>query len=120
MAKHLEQGKKGEELALQYLKSLGYQILELNWRFSRAEIDLIAKENDTLVFVEVKTRSSSSYGMPEEFVNEHKEALLLDAAGVYAESIGHEWSVRFDLITLIGSDNNFELQHFKDVFYPEW
>jgi len=120
MAKHLEQGKKGEELALQYLKSLGYQILEINWPFSRAEIDLIAMDNDTLVFVEVKTRSSSSYGMPEEFVNDRKETLLLDAAGVYAESIAHEWAVRFDLISLIGTGNTYELQHFKDVFYPEW
>ena len=91
MAELHETGKKGEKLALDHLKSKGYEILESNWRFSRAEIDIIAKIDDILIFVEVKTRSSEFFGQPEEFIDHKKDKLVADAASEYMKQVGHEW-----------------------------
>ena len=119
MAKHLETGRTGENIAVQYLKEKGYQILETNWRFSKAEIDIIAKDGDMLVFIEVKTRSNGYYGEPESFVTPQKEALLFDAANRYMEQINHDWEIRFDVIGIILKDvGNYQLKHTEDAFYP--
>ena len=114
-----EIGDLGEAKAAAYLKEKGYQILEKNWRYKRAEIDLIGKLEDTLIFVEVKTLSYAYYGRPEEAVTENKEALIMDAAQRYMEQIGHEWAVRFDIISII-LDKKLEikeLEHFEDAFF---
>ena len=113
-------GRKGEELARIYLESKGYKILELNWRFSKAEIDIIAKDKEVLVFVEVKTRSYTYFGEPEDFVSDNKERVMTDAAGVYAISIGHEWEIRFDIVSIVTKGEYHELKHFKDVFFEGW
>jgi len=119
MATTKEIGDKGEKIASEYLKKEGYALLEKNWRFSRAEIDLIAKEGEILVFVEVKALSYAFYKRPEEAVTATKEALIMDAAQRYMEKIGHEWEIRFDIISII-LDKNLkikELEHFKDAFF---
>ena len=119
MAKHNETGKHGEDLATNYLRQLGYMILETNWRFSRAEVDIIAKDDEILVFVEVKTRSSTYFGQPEEFVTPKKERFMADAASVFMEKIGHDWEIRFDIISVIlENPNKPEINHFKDAFFP--
>lgn len=120
MASNKDIGRKGEELARIYLESKAYVILELNWRFSKAEIDIIAKDKEVLVFVEVKTRSYNYYGEPEDFISENKVSVLTDAAAVYANSIGHEWEIRFDIISIITKGEYHELKHFKDVFFEGW
>ncbi len=120
MAKHLNIGKKGEEVAMNYLESLGYKILETNWRFSRAEVDIIAMDKEIMVFVEVKTRSYDAFGQPEEFVSRAKEQLLMDAASVYMEQAKHDWEIRFDIISIISRANYHELKHFKDAFFDGW
>lgn len=118
MAEKHEIGRKGEDFACNYLRKNGFTILERNWRFSKAEIDIIAKANEVLVFVEVKTKSYTFYGKPEESVTEKKQALIIDAANQYMESIGHEWEIRFDIIGLIlKKDGSFELEHFEDAFF---
>ena len=87
MSKHLETGKKGEEVAIKHLEKNNFAILEKNWRYSRAEVDIICKEGDVLVFVEVKTRSYDFFGDPSSFVTSSKENLLLDAANpIYGEN----------------------------------
>ncbi|KXK37749.1 MAG: YraN family protein [Saprospiraceae bacterium] len=112
-------GKRGEDHAVAFLQEAGYDILERNWRFSKAEIDIIAKDGDILVFVEVKTKSYTYFGAPEESVSAHKEALMIDAAGQYMESINHEWEIRFDIISIVlNKDDQFEITHYKDAFYP--
>ena len=68
MAKHYDLGKKGEEIAANYLAEKGYKIIARNWRFGKDEIDIIAEHDNFLVIIEVKTRSSSDYGEPEEAV----------------------------------------------------
>ena len=119
MAQHNETGKFGEILALQFLQSKGLRILEQNWRHHKAEIDIIAKEGDVLVFVEVKTRTNTFYGEPAEFITARKERLLIDAATAYMESINHEWEIRFDVVGIILNDQDEpNIQYYKDAFFP--
>lgn len=118
MAKHNETGNRGEAIAAAYLAAQGWEILERNWRFSRAEIDIIAKEGKVLVFVEVKTRSTDYFGKPEEFVSFRKEQLMTDAAGVYMEKTSHDWEIRFDIISVILKGEQHRLEHFRDAFFP--
>lgn len=119
MAEHLKLGQKGEEIALNYLENKGYSILEVNWRHRRAEVDLIAKDGEVLVFVEVKTRSTEMWGAPELFVSTRKEQLLSAALSVYMEQIGHTWEVRFDIIAVIILEGGHtEIRHHKDAFFP--
>ncbi len=121
MASHNELGKKGEVLAQKWLSNIGYQILETNWRFSKAEIDIIAKDENILVFIEVKTRSYESFGSPETFVDEQKEIFMLDAANVYMEKIGHDWEIRFDIVAVtLYKGRPPKIRHFKDAFFPSW
>lgn len=119
MAKHLETGKTGENLAVKFLKEKGYEILETNWRFRRSEVDIIAKDGPILVFVEVKTRSYDYFGKPESFVSARKKVLLQDAAAAYMHHIKHTWEIRFDIIGILMPKNkNVEINHFEDAFFP--
>lgn len=112
-------GEKGELEAQEYLKLKGYELLETNWRYSRAEIDIIAKVEEILVFIEVKTRSYEYYGAPEDSISAGKEALIIDAAQRYMESIGYDWQIRFDIISIILDKSLIvkRLQHFEDAFF---
>lgn len=109
----------GEAKARNHLEQLGYTILEQNWRFKRAEIDIIAKHDGVLIFVEVKTRSYDYYGKPEEFLTARQEQLIIDAGSQYMSQIGHEWEIRFDIVAiLLDKNGNFDLNHYKDAFFP--
>jgi len=110
-------GNYGEKLAAEFLCHKGYEILETNYRSQKAEIDLIARKEDLLVFVEVKTRKSVLYGNPEEFVNHKKIEMILSAAEQYIYK--HDWTgdIRFDVIAIILTGNKPEIVHFKDSFY---
>lgn len=119
MAKHLQTGKQGEKLAVAYLTKEGYQILATNWRYRRSEVDIIAKDNKILVFVEVKTRRDDYFGKPEVAVTKRKQQLLIDAGNAYMRKINHDWEIRFDIIAIVTrSENDIEIQHFKDAFFP--
>ena len=98
MGKNNTLGLEGEQLASDYLKNKGWIIHEMNYRFSRSEIDLIAAKNDLLIFVEVKTRTNTSFGLPEEFVDEKKQKISIKLQiTIFVKSIGKETS---DLILL--------------------
>lgn len=119
MAKHNETGKKGEDIAAQILHHKGYIILKTNWRHRRTEIDIIAQDGQTLVFVEVKTRSTAYFGDPSESITERKEALLFDAAGAYMEETDHEGPIRFDIISVIMEPGKTPtVDHYEDAFFP--
>lgn len=121
MAKNNEIGLQGEQIAVNHLKLNGYEILHQNWRFSKAEIDIIAKKDDHLIFVEVKTRSYVYFGQPSEWVSGQKERLMIDAAIVFMNSIGYEWKFRFDIISVVlAKDGEFKLEHVEDAFFPGW
>lgn len=112
-------GQLGEDLACQFLLEQGYTIETRNWRFKKAEIDVIAKHNNCLIFIEVKARTNTNFGHPEEFINAKKEAMLIDASQRYMESIGYDWEIRFDIISIIltKSLKIKKIDHFKDAFF---
>ena len=119
MARQQTIGNLGEEKATLFLQEIGYKILERNWRFSKAEIDIIAKDGEVLVFVEVKSKSYTFFGAPEESVSAYKENLIIDAAHQYMIKIGHDWEIRFDIISIVFDKNkDASITHFKDAFFP--
>tara|TARA_Y100000739_G_scaffold222056_1_gene223206 strand:- start:393 stop:767 length:375 start_codon:yes stop_codon:yes gene_type:complete len=118
MAFHNQLGEEGEKIAIQYLKSKGYIIHHTNWRMSHLEIDVIAEDNNELVFVEVKTRSSNQFGEPEDAVDYKKEKDLIRLADVYLENLQIEVLSRFDIISIILSDSESNITHFEDAFSP--
>lgn len=119
MAAHNDIGLRGEQLARTYLEEKGYRIIVANWRHGRGEIDLIANFQETLIFVEVKTRSSSAFGQPDEFVGPKKEQMLAQAAGVYMEQVRYQGEIRFDIIAvLLPPKGNPSIRHIQDAFFP--
>lgn len=116
MAIHNELGKKGEQLAVAYLLEKGYKILEKNYRYLKAEVDIIAQQENTLAVVEVKTRSSDVFGNPQDFVNPKKIKLLVSAIDAYVTSRNLEVEVRFDIIAILKEKNEFKIEHLEDAF----
>lgn len=116
MAQHNELGKKGEELAIDFLVKKGYSIRDVNWRYQKAEVDIIAQKNTILAVVEVKTRSSTNFGNPEDFVSPKKIKLLVTAIDEYVTSKDLEVEVRFDIIAIIKEQNSFNIEHIEDAF----
>ena len=117
MASHNELGKLGEELAVDFLQQNGYDILETNWTFQKAEIDIIAQKEKTLAIVEVKTRSSIDFGLPQDFVKSKKIQLLVKAVNEYVISNDLDITVRFDIIAIHKEENDFKIEHIEDAFY---
>ena len=117
MAEHNELGKKGEELAIDFLIKKGYTIRDKNYRYLKAEVDIIAQKEDILAIVEVKTRSSRDFGLPQDFVNQKKIKLLVMATDHYVISKDLDVNVRFDIIAIIHENNKFEIEHIEDAFY---
>ncbi len=120
MAPHLLKGIDGESLAATFLEKKGWRIAARNWRGGRGEIDIIAWADDNLlVFVEVKTRSSDSFGGPERAITARKRKKLAHTAGLYMESIGYEWEIRFDVVALVLRQGKLiDLRHVEDAFFP--
>ena len=117
MAEHNELGKLGEELAVEFLQKEGYEILDTNWTFQKAEIDIIAKKENTLAIVEVKTRSSLEFGLPQDFVKPKKIQLLVKAVNEYVVSKNLDVDVRFDIIAIHKEGKSFVIEHLIDAFY---
>lgn len=117
MASHNDLGKFGEELAVDFLEKNGYEILETNWVFDKAEIDIIAQKNGILAIVEVKTRSSIEFGLPQEFVKPKKIKLLLKAVDEYVVQNDLDVEVRFDIIAIHKENDNFNIEHIEEAFY---
>lgn len=118
MSKHYDLGKKGEETAANYLAAKGYRIIERNWRFGKDEIDIIAEYDNFLVVVEVKTRSTSYYGNPEEAVDEQKQGFLIRAANEYVLQKEIDLEVRFDIFSIVIESGKQTINHIEDAFYP--
>lgn len=117
MAQHNDLGKKGEQVAVDYLLKKGYKIIERNYRFDKAEVDIIAKFEDTLAIIEVKTRSSIDFGNPQDFVNKKKIKLLVKAVDEYVTVSKLDVEVRFDIIAIVNRKKGFEIEHLEDAFY---
>lgn len=117
MAEHNDLGKLGEELAIAHLKKEGYTILETNWVFQKAEIDIIAKKGTVLAIVEVKTRSSADFGLPQDFVKPKKIQLLVKAVNEYIITNDLETDARFDIIAVQKKGDTYDIEHLEDAFY---
>lgn len=117
MAEHNELGKLGEELAVEFLQKEGYFILETNWVFQKAEIDIIAQKENVLAIIEVKTRSSIDFGLPQDFVKPKKMQLLVKAANEYVVVNELDVNVRFDIIAVYKEFEKFNIEHIKEAFY---
>ena len=118
MAGNITIGEKGEKLAAEYLIRKKYRIVSLNWRYKHKEIDIIAYDNDRLVIVEVKLRSTDYFGDPSEFVTKKKQRYLIEAAEAYLDTIPAEPEVRFDIVAITGTDGNYHIEHLDDAFNP--
>src|SRR5690554_2587500 len=116
MAEHNELGKIGEEKAVEYLISKGFTILNKNWRFQKAEIDIIAQKENLLIAAEVKTRSSLEFGNPQDFVNPKKIRLLVQAFDQYIISKDLDVNARFDIIAVLVRGSEFKIEHLEDAF----
>jgi putative endonuclease len=117
MAEHNELGKLGEELAVDFLEKNGYEILETNWTFQKAEVDIIAKKDAILAVIEVKTRSSLDYGLPQDFVKPKKIQLLVKAINEYVIANDLDVEVRFDIIAIHATGTSFDIEHLEAAFY---
>ena len=119
MAQHNTDGSRAERFAKEFLIAKGYEVLEENWRYRRAEVDLIARHNNTLVFIEVKARSGTGFGLPQDFVDVKKQKLLALAANEYLFLQQHEGEIRFDIIAILFKKGfeEYGIRHIEDAFW---
>ncbi|MDR0892070.1 MAG: YraN family protein [Mediterranea sp.] len=118
MARHNELGKEGEDAAAAYLEKRGYLIRHRNWRRGHLELDIVAVHEGELVVVEVKTRTNTDFGNPEEAVTPMKIRRTVRAADTYIKFFDIALPVRFDIVTVVGSAAPFTIEHIPDAFLP--
>lgn len=120
MAKHNDLGKWGEQKAVEVLKQKGYQVVELNYRFQRDEVDVIATKEEKYIFVEVKTRTNTQIQEPEQAVTKAKQKRIFKVAHHYLELNNIEKEAQFDIITVTQKQSGLEVNHIADAFMPQW
>lgn len=116
MAKHNELGKKGEELAVAHLLQNGYEIVVQNFRYRRAEVDIIARKENILAVIEVKTRSTADFGDPQNFVNRKQILSLVKAIDFFVNHHSLDVEVRFDIMAIIKRETDIFIEHLEDAF----
>lgn len=117
MAQHNELGKKGEQLAVDFLIENNYQIIERNYRFDKAEVDIIAQKDAILAIIEVKTRSSLDFGNPQDFVKPKQIKNLVKAVDEYVTVNNLDTEVRFDIIAIVKEGYQYKIEHLENAFY---
>lgn len=118
MVSRRDTGTVAEKIAEQHLVKLGYEILDKNWYYGHYELDIVARDGSELVIVEVKSRTGLFYEHPSEAVTGTKIRRIVDAADAYIIEKDLNLETRFDIITIIFYDKSFELEHFKDAYFP--
>ena len=117
MSDNIKKGNEGEDLAVAFLEQKGFTVLERNYRYKRSEIDLIVKRENWLVFIEVKTRTSTAFGYPEEFVDAHKKKMIFQGALNYMIEEDWQGNVRYDIVAIHFRADQPEIHHIEDAFY---
>ncbi|MGC6432368.1 MAG: YraN family protein [Jejuia sp.] len=117
MAQHNELGKKGEQLAVDFLLKKDYDIIERNYRFEKAEVDIIAQKGDVLAIIEVKTRSTADFGDPQDFVKPKQIKNLVKAVDEYVSVNDLDVEVRFDIIAIVKEKEGYNIEHLENAFY---
>ncbi len=118
MSDHNETGNKGEKVAQEFLIKKGYRILDVNWRYQFKEIDIVAQLNNTVVFIEVKTRATLAFELPQEAVTLKKMRNLVFAADAYLVQKNIDLNSRFDIVTVLAAEPFRILEHIEDAFRP--
>lgn len=117
MAEHTDFGKQAEQYAVEYLESKGYRIVAKNFRYQKAEIDIIAEHDNLLVIIEVKARANNLFIEPYEAVDKRKIKLIVSAADAFLREKQYEKEVRFDIVSIIrGEGNQLKIQHIENAF----
>ncbi|MFD0977068.1 YraN family protein [Salinimicrobium gaetbulicola] len=116
MADHNELGKEGEDLAVTHLLKNGYKIVARNFRYQKAEVDIIARKKDVLAVIEVKTRSTPDFGDPQNFLKQKQINSLVKAIDFFVNEHDLEVNVRFDIIAIIKNKAGTKIEHLKDAF----
>lgn len=121
MSHNRQKGEKGEQAAVDFLIAQGYEILERNFFYSHAELDVICRHKQEIVFVEVKSRFTPEHGDPEDFVNRRKQMLIAKAAEAWL--MMRQWEEkpsRFDVVTIDFTVNPPSIRHYVDAFIIGW
>ena len=118
MAQHNELGKEGERLACEQLERTGHVILTTNYTFQKGEIDIIARKDDLVLIVEVKTRSTPDFGNPQDFLKPAQIQRLVVTANHYMENeVEEDLELRFDIVAIIKNKLGTNVEHIEDAFY---
>lgn len=117
MGKHNEFGKEGEEIAVNFLLEKGYRILSQNFRYLKAEIDIIAEKDNIVAMIEVRARSNNQIITIADTISQKKIKLLVSAANYYMTEMKIDKEVRFDLIAILKNKKIFKIDHMKSAFY---
>ena len=118
MAESHNLGQKGEDLAADHLEKAGYKILFRNWKWGKHEIDIIAENQDFIIFAEVKTRNNDFYMHPASAVTREKQKSIIWAANGYLQKFNVDKESRFDVITIIKTGESYQIDHIEGAFYP--
>lgn len=116
MASHNELGKLGEDLAVEYLLKKGYKIVARNFIYHKAEVDIMARKDNTLAIIEVKTRSTPDFGNPQEFLKAKQIQRLIKAVDHFVTAHDMDVEVRFDIVAIIKNKAGTRLDHIEDAF----
>jgi len=119
MTNTVQFGRQAEHLAEMFLLSKGYQIIQTNWRYRNKEIDIICIHNGILIIVEVKSRMQSIHPIAGEVVNIKKQRNIIQAAEAYLLKYNINLPTRFDIISVLFYDYNFDIEHIENAFFPE-
>ena len=117
MALHNELGKQGEEMAVDFLLKSDYNILSRNYRYEKAEVDILAQKNGILAAIEVKTRSTNDFGNPQDFVKPKQIKNLVKAVDAYINEFELDLEVSFAIIAIVNGKDSLTIEHLKDAFY---
>lgn len=118
MAFHNELGKKGEDIATEFLRKSGMIILDRNWTFLKGELDIVALHKDKLIVAEVKTRSIYYHAETDDLIGKKKLNQLYATTDRYMEIKKIPWEVRYDLVVVIFHGDTWTIEHIEDAFYP--
>lgn len=116
MAEHNLVGERGEALAIAHIREKGYKVLKVNWRFQKAEIDIITEHNNELIIIEVKTRTSTEFENPKEAVTIPKQKRIVKAADAFIQENNIDLECRFDIISVLILGKKVEIEHIEDAF----
>lgn len=116
MSEHNDVGREGEDVAANFLLQKGYRIVARNWHYGPKEIDIVAREGDTMVFVEVKTRSTLAFELPQEAVTKKKMKNLVEAADAYLIQRNIDLESRFDIVAVLNGNPPKVIEHLEGAW----